>query len=173
MSDITPLVLVGLVGIGVGFALGILICSFRGKRNIEEDNQPVAPQTSPIIPPTYNEPIPTDLVPEKIIQPPSLNLVDAMSRVIQPKASDFDEPTISITGQIDEILQEKLMDSPIKDWTVRLVEDPGKGVVVMVGMEKYDGVEAVPDTEIRYLIRSAVTEWENRTSADNSEDSSV
>ena len=173
MSEIMPLVFAGLIGIGVGFASGILICSLRGERNIEEENQPAVSQASPIIPPTYSEPIPAEPVPEKIIQPPSLNLVDAMSRVIQPKASDFDKPTVSITGQIDEILQEKLMDSPVKDQAVRLVEDPGKGVVVMVGMDKYDGVEAVPDPEVRYLIRSAVSEWENRTSVDDSEDSSV
>ena len=173
MNDIMLLVLAGLIGIGVGFAMGILVCSLRGERKIAEDNQPTAtpssPQSSPIMNPVYNEPILAEPVPARIIQPPSINLVDAMTHAIQPKTSDLKEPPLSITGQIDEILQEKLLESPVKNKAVRLVEDPGKGVVVMVGMDHYEGVEAVPDPEIRYLIRSAVTEWESRASIDNSE----
>jgi hypothetical protein len=39
-------------------------------------------------------------------------------------------------------------------------------MVVMVGLNQYDGVEAVPDEEIRNLIRSAVAEWEERASGE-------
>ena len=40
------------------------------------------------------------------------------------------------------------------------MELPGKGLVVLVGINSYDGVDAVPDEEIRSLIRQCVKEWE-------------
>jgi hypothetical protein len=68
----------------------------------------------------------------------------------------------SIAAQIDAILQELLVDSSLADRTVRLMEFPGKGMVVMIGMDQYEGVEDVPDEDVKELIRRAVTEWENR-----------
>jgi hypothetical protein len=96
-----------------------------------------------------------------------MNIVDLMARAIQPKKSSFEEPPKSITAQIDEILQEMLKESDRENQAIRLVEDPGGGVIVMVGLEHYDGVDAVPDPEIRSLIRSAVAEWERRESIED------
>jgi hypothetical protein len=42
------------------------------------------------------------------------------------------------------------------------MELPGRGMMVMVGLDQYEGVEKVPDPEIRSLIREAVEEWEKR-----------
>jgi len=75
-------------------------------------------------------------------------------------------PPRSIAAQIDDILQEKLKDSPLAGRAIRLMELPNRGMVVMVGLNQYDGVEAVPDEEIRNLIRSAVAEWEERASGE-------
>jgi hypothetical protein len=47
---------------------------------------------------------------------------------------------------------------------VRLLELPNKGMVVMVGLEQYSGVDEVPDDEIRSMIKLAVAEWETRVS---------
>jgi hypothetical protein len=35
-------------------------------------------------------------------------------------------------------------------------------MVVMVGLDQYEGVEDVPDEVIRQFIREAVKEWETR-----------
>jgi len=42
------------------------------------------------------------------------------------------------------------------------MELPKKGLVVMVGLEQYEGVDAVPDEQIRAIIRSAVKAWEEK-----------
>lgn len=69
---------------------------------------------------------------------------------------------VSIAAQIDEILQEKIAATPLEGRGIRLLELPGQGMVVMIGLDKYEGVEAVPDAEIRSLLRQAVAEWEAR-----------
>jgi hypothetical protein len=61
-------------------------------------------------------------------------------------------------------LQEKLAGQTTEKRAIRLLELPGKGMVVAVGLEQYDGVGAVPDPEIRSLIREAVSDWERRAS---------
>lgn len=91
-----------------------------------------------------------------------MNIIDVMARAIQPKRSSLQETPKSITAQIDEILQEMLKESGRENQAIRLIDDPGEGVIVMVGLEQYEGVDTVPDPDIRSLIRSAVAEWERR-----------
>ncbi len=40
---------------------------------------------------------------------------------------------------------------------------PKQGMVIMIGLEKYPDVEAVPDEEIKTLLHEAVAAWEART----------
>lgn len=68
----------------------------------------------------------------------------------------------SIAEQVDQILQEGLKFTPYARTGVRLFETPGKGMVVMVGMERYESVDEVPDPKIRAIIKAAVAEWERR-----------
>jgi hypothetical protein len=75
------------------------------------------------------------------------------------------EPPKSIVAQIDDILQEKLEGTPLSKRGIRLRELPNQHMAVMVGLDQYEGVEDVPDEEIRNLIRSAVSEWEKRVSS--------
>jgi hypothetical protein len=70
----------------------------------------------------------------------------------------------SIAAQIDEILQEDLAESPLKNRAIRLMELPGKGMVVMVGLDQYADVGSVPDAEIREAIRASVARWEKTIS---------
>lgn len=92
----------------------------------------------------------------------SLNPINVFARAIQSDVKQVEQPNKSIAAQIDEILQEKLEDTPLAQRAIRLMELPGKGMVVMVGLDQYDGVSSVPDPEIRDLIRSCVAEWERR-----------
>jgi hypothetical protein len=89
----------------------------------------------------------------------------AIPVVTQPNISKKDkaaEKPKSIVEQIDEILQEKLADTPHADKEIRLVEDPARGAIVWVGLDHYNGVEAVPDPAIKAILREAAAEWERR-----------
>lgn len=68
----------------------------------------------------------------------------------------------SIVMQIEDILQDLISSGPLATRGVHLSEDLSKGVIVTVGSEKYDGIDAVPDPEIKSVIRAAVAAWENQ-----------
>ncbi len=70
---------------------------------------------------------------------------------------------LSIVEQINDILQETIKDTPLAGRMIRLVEDPREGVVVWVGLDRYPGVDSVPDPEIKAALRKAANEWERRT----------
>jgi len=82
------------------------------------------------------------------------------------KSSETPEPPKSIAAQIDAILSEKISGTKWEARGIRVMELPEKGVVVLVGLEQYDSVDAVPDEEIRDLLRSCVAEWEQRATED-------
>jgi len=71
-------------------------------------------------------------------------------------------PANSIVGQIDSVLQARLAGTALEDRGVFLTESPEGGVAVYVGLTRYDGIEAVPDEQIKAAIRAAITEWENK-----------
>lgn len=96
-----------------------------------------------------------------------MNPVNVLSNAFKADVPRSQLPTESIVTQIDAILQEKLKYSPLQDQAIRLLEWPEIGMVVMVGLEKYETVEEVPDPMIQNLIRSAVKEWEQRGSEES------
>ena len=105
-----------------------------------------------------------EIVPE--ISPPSMNLTDVLSRAISPEiVKETPLESKSIALQVDEILQEKLTSSPFSEHTVRLLELPETGMVVIVDDALYEGVNDVPDPEIQQIIRNSVAEWERRISS--------
>lgn len=85
--------------------------------------------------------------------------VDILSKALQSEVRKPENKT-SIAAQVDEILQKKLENLNIKDRAIRLMELPGKGMVVLIGLNQYNDVGSVPDPEIRDLIRACVAEWE-------------
>jgi hypothetical protein len=77
------------------------------------------------------------------------------------KAEPEAAPT-SIVGQINVILQERIANTSLAERGVSLMESPAGGVNVYVGVQRYEGIDEVPDEEIKAAIRAAITEWENR-----------
>ena len=85
----------------------------------------------------------------------------------QPESSMPEEEKIngvlSIVEQVDEILQEKLLNTHLSEKAIRLVEDPEKGMIVWVGLTSYDNVSDIPDPDISKIIKASVREWEIRS----------
>ncbi len=62
--------------------------------------------------------------------------------------------------QVEDILQDMIAGTPLAQRGLHLIEDPMRGVIVQVGVERYEGIDGVPDPEIKGVLRSAVNEWE-------------
>ena len=76
----------------------------------------------------------------------------------EPPAS---APT-TMVGQIDAILQTRLIGTPMASRGIRLVESAEGGALVVVGLNRYGGVGEVPDPEVQAAIRAAIAEWEKK-----------
>jgi len=77
--------------------------------------------------------------------------------------AEMEKPVVSlksIVGQIDDVLQEKLAGTVFAKEDIHLLEGAGGEVMVQIGPAKHAGIEAVPNPEIRALIRQAVSDWE-------------
>ncbi len=68
----------------------------------------------------------------------------------------------SIVGMIDEVLQKKLESSPLAGKRIRLEEGEVGEVIVFVGAVRYSGVDAVPDEDIKAIIRAAIADWDKK-----------
>ena len=85
-------------------------------------------------------------------------------RKVLRKAVDMDvrtppEKVKSLAEQVDEILQKRITESPLAGRKISLSDAPDGGLLVLVGNEKYSGVDEVPDDQVRNMIREAVEEW--------------
>jgi hypothetical protein len=69
---------------------------------------------------------------------------------------------ISIVMMIDDVLQAKLMGSTLLSKSIRLEEGSMGEVIVLVGANRYNRVDEVPDPEIRAMIKSAISDWEKK-----------
>jgi hypothetical protein len=64
--------------------------------------------------------------------------------------------------QVDAILQAQMVGTPLFEKGIRLQESPEGGVLVWVGINKFEGVDGVPDDDIKAAIRAAIAVWENK-----------
>lgn len=71
----------------------------------------------------------------------------------------------TIAGQISLIIERMLVDSPIKEKGIKLIENSHHGVDVWIGLEKFDGIDAIPYPDVQQLIREAVAQWEREMEA--------
>lgn len=130
----------------------------RLMEHLRSDAAPVA-RSSNQPPSTVTPPMPTP------VQAPSVSFIGSLGKAMQGDVRLPQPANKSIAAQIDEILQEKLDGTEMEKKGIRLMELPGKGMVVLVGLEQYAGVGDVPDTEVQAVIRAAVQDWEQRVSS--------
>lgn len=119
---------------------------------------PPPPSSSPSLIPA---PLPGTDVPQK---PPriGLNPVNILANALKADAPKLPERSLSLVAQVNDILQEKIRGTTLMQRGLMLTESLDHGMLVIIGMEKYDGIDAVPDDEIRTLIRQCVAEWSSR-----------
>lgn len=71
------------------------------------------------------------------------------------------EPSmLSIVGQVNVVLQNRLLGTPLADRQIRLGETPGGGVRVHIGADHFDGIDAIPDADVKAAILAAIKAWE-------------
>ncbi|HTP02919.1 MAG TPA: hypothetical protein VMJ64_16210 [Anaerolineales bacterium] len=94
---------------------------------------------------------------------PSISSVPARvgTGPLTPPPEPVAAPT-TMVGQIDAILQNNLVGTPLAGRGIHLVESAQGGAMVVVGMNRYAGIGDVPDPEVQAAIRAAITEWENK-----------
>jgi hypothetical protein len=111
---------------------------------------------------SWLESVPTPAVAE--VQPsPVVPVVVPVKKEKNAPEKAKPEPVLkSIVEQIDDVLQATLLGSPFKDRDIHLTEGPGGIVLVKDGLRKFEGIDAVPEPEIKALIRQAVSEWEKK-----------
>jgi len=102
-------------------------------------------------------------------QPEQLNIKpQIVSATIPPPPAPSPESksvpsSESIVSQINTVLQNRLATSSLANQGIRLQESPTGGVLVYVGLTRYDGIDAIPNPEIKAFIHQAVAEWEGRS----------
>ena len=90
----------------------------------------------------------------------------AMSKSAPTPAAKQDEkaaaaPT-TMVGQINAILQGHIGNTRFAQQGLTMIESPAGGVWVYLGLDKFEGIDAVPDEEAKTIIRAAIAEWEKK-----------
>ncbi|NQS92262.1 MAG: hypothetical protein HQ574_07610, partial [Chloroflexi bacterium] len=99
---------------------------------------------------------------ESVIEP----VIKEKLGVIEPEPEEGEiepEPEIkmlSVVDEVNEILQRKLHGSPLAGKGIHLMENHNKEIRFWVGLNSYNDVEEIPDSEVRQIIDESVREWE-------------
>ena len=109
----------------------------------------VNPEVQPAISTVASRPV------EPVIEP-----ITRTATIPQPQAPARSRAPLSIIEQINAIFDKMNEGTPLAERSIHLEQDPTLGVTVRVGNEKYDGIDSVPDEEIRAALKAAVKKWE-------------
>lgn len=90
---------------------------------------------------------------------------DGVKTKVAMVAGDAPFRKLTIVEQVDDILQDILEGEGLKERNIRLSEMVNRGVIVWIGQQFYEGIDAVPDAEVKQLVRRAVRKWEETASS--------
>ena len=79
-----------------------------------------------------------------------------------PKKDEPEAAPTSIVGQINAILHDRIANTPLANKGISLMESLSGGVNVYIGVQRYEGIDDVPDKEVVAAIRAAIAEWEDK-----------
>jgi hypothetical protein len=141
-------------------------------RSAASSSRPTAPPFPAVQPTTLNDRLNTfgGASPEsKPAAPPPASpppIQSAAPTVARPSTIAKEDrpaaPANSIVSQIDTILQSHLAGTPLEERGIFLTQSLEGGVNVYVGLTRYNGIDDVPDPQIKAAIRAAISEWENK-----------
>jgi hypothetical protein len=106
--------------------------------------------------------LPPPLIVDTTTPVKSPTVADILTRAVISDKKEI-KPPKSIAAQVDEIVQERLPTSPYFNRTIKLLELPGRGLVVVVDGVEFEGVGEVTDPAVQAFLRECVAEWERRT----------
>lgn len=132
----------------VGGATGLPAIESRAAPGVAARQAPAAP--APAAPAEYR-PLP----------PPSMNPFKEMA-VLREIAKNPPPPPKSITEQIDDVLQERLIGTPLIHRGLHVKPGPRGDAIFEADGQNYSSVDQLPDVEVRDVIRAAVAEWESK-----------
>ncbi len=147
--------------------LGIIRPFLEGGQPQTPPQKPAAPPHTPPTPVSSPQPTPSSRpITSPATPPPVAPVKPTLGAALfssKKKSSEEERPlaSLSIVGQIDAVLQARLMNSPLAGKGIRLHESPEGAVEVYVGLQKFPSVDDVPDEAIKSAIRAAIAEWEN------------
>lgn len=119
---------------------------------------PLPVQTAPVAATASAKPQPPQAASS---EPPKVDFMRGVRTLLRNEVKSPDKmKPISIVEMIDEFLQARLADSSFAGQDIRLEEGAIGEVIVLIGKERYSGVDAVPDPQVQALIRSAISDWE-------------
>ena len=152
-------VLFGIGGLLLGFLLGAAWASRRNSSGEADEAAQEPPAVEETIAPEQPVAAPASaplVIPAPI---PAAPLSAAAGRQEQP-AAPANRSGGSMIEQINSILAEMTADTPLAKHNIHLAQSQHLGVSVWVDNQHYDGVDSVPDDDIRSVIQAAVRKWE-------------
>jgi hypothetical protein len=70
-------------------------------------------------------------------------------------------PLFNLAGEINKIVQARLMASPLAATTnIEILSDPSGGIRIKVNGQIYAGPDDIPDPEVKRLIKDSIKQWE-------------
>ncbi len=114
-------------------------------------SQPARPAGDPPASPAEYRPLP----------PPSMNPFREMA-VLRELSKNPPPAPKSIAEQIDEVLQEHLVGTPLIHRGLHVRLGPRGDAVFDADGQSYASVDDLPDVEVRDMIRAAIAEWEKK-----------
>ncbi len=125
-----------------------------------------APAPAPVITPPASLPVTPAVLPSRpavlpIEAEPKLDVMRGartfLENSVLPK--QVDTSGMSIIRRINDYMQKKLVGSPYAAMGISLEDGPYGSVMVIIGLNKFDGVDNVPDAGIQAFIRETIAEW--------------
>lgn len=108
-------------------------------------------------------PLPLPIASHPEVEPVPVDLATALTgRSAAEKAKEVVQAR-SIAAQVDEIVQERLLDSPFRDRNIHVQDSLHFGIQVVVDTHVFEGIGEVSDPAIQTFLRECVAEWERRS----------
>lgn len=115
--------------------------------------------------PARTEPLPVSSIAPTVKPAPAVKPVSVMLN-LAPQKTQTDPETefklLSMVQQIDVVLQRRIAGTPLETLGIHLQDALQGGLQVVIGAQKFETIDDVPDANIKTAIRAAIAEWEQK-----------